>query len=225
MPEDKKNENNHEEASQGQGTPIKVKIKSNGEAIRVTDKRFWVQPQEGKEEEETSLSLKPSYVEALEKKLSDSHKKLDEIVASYREFRAESGAEIRKVRERIQNEYEKRLAHAKAEVSRKFIGILENLERALAASDEAPNFDSLLEGVNLIRTQFAAALADLGMEEVSVLRQPFNPEVAEAVETVGVESEAEDDLVLEVVAKGYRLDGILVRPAQVKVGKLKTPVS
>jgi molecular chaperone GrpE len=116
------------------------------------------------------------------------------------------------------------LLQAKAEVARKFITIAENLDRALATSQKSNSLAGLLDGVKLIRSQFDTALSELGLEEIAVQGEPFNPEIAEAVETIEVENEAHDNLVLEVVSKGYRINETLVRPAQVKVGIIKSPV-
>ncbi|PYV91630.1 MAG: nucleotide exchange factor GrpE [Acidobacteria bacterium] len=216
-------QNTVEKPNEGQPIPIKLKTK-NEEPIRVTDKRFWVQPENESNRGETSFSLKPSYVEELEKKLSDSQKRLDELIAAYRALKVDTAAETQKARERIQNEYNKRLVQARADVARKFINVLENLDRALTATQESKNFESLLEGVKLIRNQFNTALSDLGLEEIKVKGEPFNPEIAEAVQTAEVENEAEDNLVLEVISKGYRINDTLVRPAQVKVGVSKAPI-
>jgi molecular chaperone GrpE (heat shock protein) len=49
--------------------------------------------------------------------------------------------------------------------------------------------------------------------------------MAEAIQTAEVEDEAEDGTVLQVVRKGYRLNNVLVRPAQVIVGKSKASLS
>src|SRR5436309_3204062 len=217
-------QNTVEKPNEGQPIPIKLKTK-NEEPIRVTDKRFWVQPQNETSREETSFSLKPSYVEELEKKLSDSQKRLDEVLSAYRTLKADTAGETQKARERIQKEYNKRLVQAAAEVARKFIYILENLDRALAVTQESKNFESLVDGVKLIRDQFNAALSELGLDEIKVKGEPFNPEIAEAVETIEVEDEAEDNKVLEVISKGYRINDTLVRPAQVKVGVSKASVS
>src|SRR6266480_1125726 len=100
-----------EEPKEGKPIPIKVNIK-NEEPIRVTDKRFWVQAQNETNKEETPFSFKPSYVQELEKKLSDSQKRLDEMITTYRSLKADTAAETQKARERIQNEYNKRLVQA-----------------------------------------------------------------------------------------------------------------
>jgi molecular chaperone GrpE len=206
-----------EESDRGQ--PMEVKIHNNDEAIRVTDRRFWVQPEQGQEARPTEYSFKPTYVEELERRLADSQKKLDEVLASYREFKAESAGESQRSRERIQNEYNRRLDQAKSEVLKKFVDVLENLERALAAAQDRPAFEALLDGVQLIRNQFVTVLSDLGVTELELTGEPFNPEVAEAVGVVDVSGEDQDQRVVEVVSKGYLLKDSLVRPARVKVGR------
>jgi molecular chaperone GrpE len=197
-----------------------VDVAKAGEPVRVTDKRFWAQEQCATSETPVAnYSFKPTYVEELEKKLAEAQRKTEEVLASHREFKAGTTAETQRARERIQNEYNRRHAQAKADIVKKFIDILENFERALAAAENKPAFDSLLEGVQLIRNQFLAALAELGVAELEVKGKPFDPETAEAVGTVEVSHEEEDQQVIEVVGKGYILDQSLVRPARVRIGR------
>jgi molecular chaperone GrpE len=225
MTEKNQKEMNQKAAKAGQAIPIRIKTSVSDEPIRVTDKRFWVNPHPETAEEEPPVSLKPSYCEELEKRLADSQKRLEEVLAAHRESKANAAAEIRQARERIQSEYDKRLIHAKGELAEKFIQILENLDRALAIAEETPNSSSLLDGIQLIRSQFRNALSELGLKEVSPQGEPFNPELAEAVQLVEVESETQDNKVVTVVRSGYSLDKQLIRPAQVIVGKWRVPVS
>jgi molecular chaperone GrpE len=183
------------------GTPIPVKVAKTEESVRV------------------NYSFKPAYVEELEKKLADSHRRLEEVLASFREHKAETAAETQRARERIQNEYNRRLLQAKADTVKKFIEVLENFERALAAAKSQPAFESLLEGVQLIRNQFLVTLAELGVSELDLEGKGFNPAVAEAVGIVDVYDAGQDQQIIEVVSKGYVLDQTLVRPARVKVGR------
>jgi len=94
QPDFSDNKNNNVDVS----IPIKVTQKGSDEPIRVTDKRFWVQPEGGNSSHHAAPSLKPSYVEELEGKLSDSQKKLDELRNSYRALKAESALETQKAR-------------------------------------------------------------------------------------------------------------------------------
>ena len=177
--------------------PNKIKPQTEAVPIRVTDKRFWVTEQEG-EEDGPKFSLKPTYVEELEKKLSDRDKQLDEVRASYREFRANAEVENQQARERIRNEYNKRVIQATGEIVQEFIDIFENLERALTSKGN-PSFKGLLEGVELIRNQFRAVLSKLGLEEVVKVGELYNPELAEAIAVVEVVKQEEDNLILEIV--------------------------
>jgi len=199
--------------------PIPVKVVKKEEPVRVTDRRFWAQDQGTSETPALPYSFKPTYVEDLEKKLAESQRKVEEVLASYREHKAETAAETQRARERIQNEYNRRLSQAKTDIVNKFIDVLENLERALAAAKSQLAFDSLLEGVQLIRNQFLLTLAELGVSELEVKGKRFDPEIAEAVGTVEVSAQDEDQQIIDVVGKGYALDQILVRPAKVRVGR------
>ena len=212
-----------QQADQGsdEGMSIPVRVVKNEEPIRVTDRRFWAQDQPAASEPaEPSYSFKPAYVEELEKKLADSKRNLDEVMASYREHKAETAAETQRIRERIQNEYNRRLSQARTDVVNRFIDVLENFERALTAAKSKPAFETLLEGVQLIRNQFLVKLGELGVSELEVQGKRFDPEIAEAVGTVEVSHLEQDQQIIEVVGKGYVLDQALVRPAKVRVGRL-----
>ena len=189
--------------------------------IRVTDKRFWVQEGEDTQARESSASLKPTYVEELEKRRAEAEKKVEQVLASYRDFRDMAEAENRQARERIRNEYEKRLQQARGETVEKFIDIFENFERALLHARKSPDHEGLLKGVELIHTQFGGILAELGLEEVAGAGESYDPELAEAVAVTEVSEQEKDNLILEVVRKGYRLNGKLVRPARVRVGQVR----
>ena len=189
--------------------------------IRVTDKRFWVQEGTDAPARESSSSLKPTYVEELEKGRAEAEKKVEQVLASYREFRDMAEAENRQARERIRNEYEKRVQQAQGEMVEKFIDIFENLERALLHAGKSPDREGLLKGIELIHVQFGGVLAELGLEEVAGTGEPYNPELAEAVAVTEVSEPENDNLILEVVRKGYRLNGKLVRPARVTVGRAR----
>ena len=87
------------------------------------------------------------------------------------------------------------------------------------ASKKTPNFQGLIEGVGLIHNQFSGVLDDLGLTEVTQVGQTFDPEVSEAVAVVNVTKKEQDNCILEIVSKGYLMNGLLIRPAKVKVGR------
>jgi molecular chaperone GrpE len=100
-----------------------------------------------------------------------------------------------------------------AKLARELLPALDNLDRAL---DAAAAEDPLLEGVRLVRSELAAALARVGIESFSPAGERFDPEQHEAIVQRPVEG-AEPGSVAEVYQAGYRLNGTIIRPARVVV--------
>lgn len=90
----------------------------------------------------------------------------------------------------------------------RLLPFLDNMEKAEAFVKD--------EGLQMIRQQFADTLQKEGLKELDVLNKPFDPQTAQAISIVEGE---EDDMVVEVVQKGYEFFGTIVRPAMVKVSK------
>jgi molecular chaperone GrpE len=98
--------------------------------------------------------------------------------------------------------------------------VLDNLERALAATrpmdrETAPSH--IAEGVRLVYEELTGILSNAGIESYEPAGEPFDPEWHEAMMTKPAGS-AEAGKVLEVLQKGYRLNGEVLRPARVVVG-------
>ena len=77
-----------------------------------------------------------------------------------------------------------------------------------------PEEDHLAEGVRLVREELVAVLARAGVESYSPAGEAFDPDWHEAMLT----RPGEAGQVLEVLEKGYRLNGQVLRPARVVVG-------
>jgi adenosylcobinamide kinase/adenosylcobinamide-phosphate guanylyltransferase len=63
-------------------------------------------------------------------------------------------------------------------------------------------------------------IAALGAERIPTLGQPFDPHVAEAVDTVPVGDASQDGMVVQEIRAGYRVGARVLRPARVRVGKV-----
>ena len=99
--------------------------------------------------------------------------------------------------------------------------VIDDMERALAAiqkAEEGSDQNALLEGVNLIYNKLMTTLKQQGLSECEVAGKPFDSETAEAVAQIPAPEEAQKGFVLEVVQKGYALDGKVLRFAKVVVG-------
>ena len=76
-------------------------------------------------------------------------------------------------------------------------------------------------GVEYIYSQFRNVLETNGLKEVNPLGLKFDPNRDEALEHVPVEDESKDHVVMEVVQKGYELNGKLIKAPRVKVGEFR----
>ncbi len=99
-------------------------------------------------------------------------------------------------------------------LAKELLPALDNLDRAIEAAQED---DPLLEGVKLVRSEIAAALARCGIEAFRPLGEVFDPNLHEAVATVAAPNGGAGSVV-EVYQDGYRLGESIIRPARVVVG-------
>ncbi|HEY1359193.1 MAG TPA: nucleotide exchange factor GrpE [Thermoleophilaceae bacterium] len=103
---------------------------------------------------------------------------------------------------------------AKSGLVRELLPVVDNLERALTSAEESEQH--LAEGVRLVHSELLAVLERNGVEAFDPQGEKFDPEVHEALST-REEDGAKPGTVLDVVEKGYRANGTVLRPARVVV--------
>ncbi len=99
---------------------------------------------------------------------------------------------------------------------RDLLPLADNLERALRNVPPAERETGFYSGVELTLRDFLKVLAQLGVERIEALGEPFDPEVHEAVAAVPHPT-LPAETVMRVDLPGYLLDGRLLRPARVLV--------
>ena len=77
-------------------------------------------------------------------------------------------------------------------------------------------------GVEYIYNHLKQVLDQNGLEEVNPIGQPFDINRDEAIEYVKVDDESKDGEVVEVIQKGFKLNGKILKPAKVKIGEYKS---
>jgi len=92
--------------------------------------------------------------------------------------------------------------------------VVDNLERALASAGEGE--EHLADGVRLVHSELLALLERNGVEQFDPAGERFDPAMHEALSTRPAE-DGESGVVIDVVEKGYRADGSVLRPARVVV--------
>jgi molecular chaperone GrpE len=101
---------------------------------------------------------------------------------------------------------------AKSGLVRELLPIVDNLERALANAEPG----HLAEGVQLVHSELVAVLERNGVEQFDPAGERFDPSEHEAL-SMRDDDGAESGVVLDVVEKGYRSNGTILRPARVVV--------
>jgi len=145
----------------------------------------------------------------------------------YLELAQRTKADFENYRKRVSSEAEAAQRRGQGELAAELVPVLDNLERALTAAgidpasalDGRPDSDGGLEhGVILTYRDLRETLGRAGVEPFEPGGEKFDPEWHEALSTRPDEG-AGPGVVLDVVQKGYRLDGRLIRPARVVVSE------
>ena len=121
--------------------------------------------------------------------------------------------------------YRKRTAKEKIELSKTasesimvdLLPILDDFERALQTMENKET-DANYEGVMLIYNKFKRTLEQKGLEEINAKDAVFDTDEHEALTNVPVTDESQKGKVLDVIQKGYKLNGKVIRYARVVVG-------
>jgi molecular chaperone GrpE len=132
----------------------------------------------------------------------------------YLELAKRTKADFENFRKRVAADVQGAQARGKAEVAREVIDAVDNLERALAASDGEG--EGLRSGVEMVLGSLRETLQRHGIEAVDPKGERFDPNQHEALSTMPVEG-TEGGTVVEVMQKGYRMGEQLIRPARVVV--------
>lgn len=134
-------------------------------------------------------------------------------LAQVKDLLARTAAEFDNYKKRTERERAGIAEYAKADVMKKLLPILDNVDRAAAYETTSAEY---LKGVEMIIKQFATLQETLGMEEVAAKGDVFDPTCQEAVMHIEDASYGENE-VAEVLQKGYKLGETLIRSAMVKV--------
>lgn len=130
-----------------------------------------------------------------------------------------AGEELERARERIRKDADRELEQRKRSILLAFVEVVDDLDRALDATrHDASN--PMVEGMELVRKQFANRLGQFGVTRFTSLGEPFDPARHEALSTIPVTEPDKHNTVVGVVREGYLIGDEVLRPAAVAVGKL-----
>lgn len=148
----------------------------------------------------------------------DKVKKLEAELEEWKNSYTRKLAEFQNFTKRKENEVAEMRKYASEGIIVKLLDNIDNLERAVDASKESQNFNSLIEGVNMILNNLKNLLTEEGVEEIEAAGKEYDPYEHKAMITENKE-ELDDNVVVQVFQKGYKMKGKVVRPAMVTVNK------
>lgn len=151
--------------------------------------------------------------------VSDLDRELDELrsrAQTYLDLAQRTQADFVNYKRRIEQERSDFARSSRADVILKFLGPIDDLERALNALPPNVRNSSWAQGIEIVDRKFLQLLESLGVQRVNPIGKPFDPHDEEAV---GQEPSDEypEGTVSGVVRSGYLIDGRALRPALVVV--------
>ena len=193
--------------------PFRDKRRFNADGEFIAEEEKPSEPQKSPNEIalEARLTAETERREAAESKLVG-------VQARFEEAKRNLERETSEMRDRLKKTLEDRARQDQLNFLVTLLPVLDNLNRAIAASETDPSIEHLRDGVIGTARSFERALLDVGVQPIASVGERFDPELHEAVDMVPADPEDDGKVVTEY-SRGYRFRDKLLRPARVQVGK------
>ena len=111
------------------------------------------------------------------------------------------------------------LKFANQDLILEILPIVDNFELALKGDNLSDELQNYLAGFKIMYTRLVEVLKSFGVEEINRIGEEFDPNLEQVLLTEE-DKEQPNDIVLDVLQKGYILKGRVIRPATVKINKI-----
>ena len=142
----------------------------------------------------------------------------EEVIAVWRDKYMRLQAEFDNYRKRTLREKMDLVASGGADVLKNMLAVLDDMYRAVAASEKSEDIAALREGEKLVLQKFEEALKQKNVTEIKAVGVEFNADYHEAVARFAAGEEMKGK-VIDVVQRGYMLGDKVLRYAKVVVGE------
>ena len=173
--------------------------------------------------EETVEVKKEVKEEAPRKKVKEKRKKIDkekdELIKANLDLKEKVlriTAEMQNIKRRSEIDLANAYKYDGFDLMEKLLPILDNFERALSIKQEGT--EKFLEGFKMIYDNLQSILLSKGVTEIECIHKDFDPNLMNAVMT-DTDMEYANNVVLDVLQKGYMYQDKILRPAMVKVNE------
>jgi len=144
--------------------------------------------------------------------------KAEQELATHRDAMLRMQAEMENLRKRLVRDLEKSRKFALERIMKDILQVRDSLELGLETDSESATAEQLREGQALTFRMLNKILQDHDLELIDPAGEAFNPEFHQAM-TVMPSEEFEENSVIEVLQKGFKLHDRLIRPAMVVVSR------
>jgi len=170
--------------------------------------------------EEIKVEEQPEEKKEKKKKETKELEKLKEQNKELTEKVLRVTAEMQNMRRRYDEEISKIYKYDGEDLAKKLLPIIDNFERAISLDDNnlEDEQSKFLEGFKMIYASLINILKEKGIVEIECLGKQFDPNFMDAILTDSIVEE-EQNVVLDVLQKGYMYNDKVIRPAMVKVNE------
>ena len=148
-------------------------------------------------------------------------KELEETIADLKDKALRDAADTENYKKRLRADKESAVRYANEGLIKDLLDPLDNFSRAVEAAGSTGDVESIKTGVSMVESQLQSILRNnWGLEPYSPEGEDFNPSEMEAC-LVQEDENLDREKVLQVLLKGYKLNGKVIRAAKVMVGKPK----
>ena len=145
--------------------------------------------------------------------------KMAEEAAQWRDKYVRLSAEFDNYRKRTLKEKMDLISSAGEDVIKALLPVMDDLERALDATQKASDVEAVREGVVLISNKLRDTLRTKGLSEIEAFGQELDTDFHEAVAKIPAPDKKQKGKIVDVVQKGYKLHDKVIRHSKVVVGE------
>ena len=127
-------------------------------------------------------------------------------------------ADFENYRKRVEKEKREHFEYGKNSLMTELIDVFETVKLAKSMIEKSTSSESVQEGLHLIEKKLAEILKLHNVVTVATLGEKYNPFFHDVVGVVE-NNDVEEDVILEEIKAGYKIDDKIFKPAMVKIAK------
>lgn len=140
---------------------------------------------------------------------------LDEIKDKYLRL----SAEFDNYRKRTLREKQELISRAAENTLLKLLPVVDDFDLALKSASETNNYEAVIEGLEIIKKSLLNFLKNSGVQEIDAIGLELDTDFHDAITKMPAQNEEQKGKIIDIIKKGYLLNGNVIRHAQVIIGE------